>query len=713
MRGWFESTFGAGALAAQFVVALIVVIVLFGIIAAFARRRNKNAGPAQARGRQPRLAVMDMADVDDRRKLLLIRRDNVEHLVMIGGPSDLVIESAIVRNRPAPQASASHAAERAPDRAAAGLAMLANSRAQVRAPSVSPVGSEAASEDEPRPRSGNGSGGGSGEARTAPPLRNPQFVNPYKPPEVAREEKAPSPAAAPAEPAQTPSPASSPAAVAGLAAGAAALTAAAAKVKRRELSPEPETPPEKPAKAPPVLPVGFNGSVDLNTSSSDIAPGAGPETAPEAAPDTATPEPAEQPEPVVSEDTAKTAEEPETAKASEIAAKPVIAPVAIADAMNEEPPATEAEAGADTGATAESEQKAADETVVAESVATAELAQTESAEIAGKTSPDKSPGEIQPGDAAAVDAADEASFGDNLEAELAEALASPEDQSGEVADTSNASADPMPAEPFNAAPDLTGTTSDATAETATEKPSETARGLTPARSFEEVMAEHIRGGDPDIVTPPQTDVPASPEPEAVPAPSGDAGADTAVKAAEPAAERSAAISPFPTIPEDIRRSVLEAARQAERSPDAGPGMADGGVKTTLGDLAERLEQALAEQASTLSGQLKSDTDAKPAPGPAQSPNASIEEWERGGSASSGAEAPDSTPEAAPSADADPEAAPDAAPRQSQAMLEDETDSGVIDFSDRKKAAPENKSSDSLEDEMARLLGELTGRNSGR
>ena len=46
------------------------------------------------------------------------------------------------------------------------------------------------------------------------------------------------------------------------------------------------------------------------------------------------------------------------------------------------------------------------------------------------------------------------------------------------------------------------------------------------------------------------------------------------------------------------------------------------------------------------------------------------------------------------------------------MLEDETDSGVIDFSDRKKAAPENKPSDSLEDEMARLLGELTGRNSG-
>jgi hypothetical protein len=47
------------------------------------------------------------------------------------------------------------------------------------------------------------------------------------------------------------------------------------------------------------------------------------------------------------------------------------------------------------------------------------------------------------------------------------------------------------------------------------------------------------------------------------------------------------------------------------------------------------------------------------------------------------------------------------------MLEDETDSGVIDFSDRKKTSPEDKPSDSLEDEMARLLGELTDGTSGR
>ncbi len=54
-------------------------------------------GGANTRGRQPRLAVIDAATVDGRRRLVLIRRDNVEHLLMIGGPSDLVVEPNIVR----------------------------------------------------------------------------------------------------------------------------------------------------------------------------------------------------------------------------------------------------------------------------------------------------------------------------------------------------------------------------------------------------------------------------------------------------------------------------------------------------------------------------------------------------------------------------------------------------------------------------------------
>jgi hypothetical protein len=49
----------------------------------------------------PRLAVIDAAAVDGRRRLVLVRRDNIEHLLMIGGPSDVVVETNIVRAMPA------------------------------------------------------------------------------------------------------------------------------------------------------------------------------------------------------------------------------------------------------------------------------------------------------------------------------------------------------------------------------------------------------------------------------------------------------------------------------------------------------------------------------------------------------------------------------------------------------------------------------------
>jgi flagellar protein FliO/FliZ len=44
---------------------------------------------------EPRLAVMEQASVDRMRRLVLIRRDDVEHLIMTGGPIDVVIETGI------------------------------------------------------------------------------------------------------------------------------------------------------------------------------------------------------------------------------------------------------------------------------------------------------------------------------------------------------------------------------------------------------------------------------------------------------------------------------------------------------------------------------------------------------------------------------------------------------------------------------------------
>jgi flagellar biogenesis protein FliO len=90
--------FGEGQYGLRFVFAIIVVFALLALTAWLVRRFGADRlGGGGARGRQPRLAVIDAAPVDGRRRLLLIRRDNVEHLVMIGGPTDVLVEANIVR----------------------------------------------------------------------------------------------------------------------------------------------------------------------------------------------------------------------------------------------------------------------------------------------------------------------------------------------------------------------------------------------------------------------------------------------------------------------------------------------------------------------------------------------------------------------------------------------------------------------------------------
>ena len=77
------------------ILSIAILIFLYRLL--FGRRLHM-AG--SSRTRQPRLGVVDAFDLDRQRQLVLVRRDNVEHLIMIGGPNDLVIESAFVRMQP-------------------------------------------------------------------------------------------------------------------------------------------------------------------------------------------------------------------------------------------------------------------------------------------------------------------------------------------------------------------------------------------------------------------------------------------------------------------------------------------------------------------------------------------------------------------------------------------------------------------------------------
>jgi flagellar protein FliO/FliZ len=84
--------------ALTFVFAFVAVLALIGVAAWLVRRfAGSRLGANTNRGRMPRLAVIDAAAVDGRRRLVLVRRDNIEHLLMIGGPTDIVVEPNIVR----------------------------------------------------------------------------------------------------------------------------------------------------------------------------------------------------------------------------------------------------------------------------------------------------------------------------------------------------------------------------------------------------------------------------------------------------------------------------------------------------------------------------------------------------------------------------------------------------------------------------------------
>src|SRR3569833_3464983 len=95
-----------GAYGSRFLLAaggVGIALILLILVLWFLRNRAPSPFVRGGRNRQPRMQVLDAAAVDARRRLVLVRRDNVEHLVMIGGPTDIVIES---RGRPGAGAGA-------------------------------------------------------------------------------------------------------------------------------------------------------------------------------------------------------------------------------------------------------------------------------------------------------------------------------------------------------------------------------------------------------------------------------------------------------------------------------------------------------------------------------------------------------------------------------------------------------------------------------
>jgi flagellar protein FliO/FliZ len=106
--------------ATKYVIAFAIIFILLALFALVLRRLTGNRATLvgeRGRTRQPRLGIVDVYDLDRQRQLILLRRDNVEHLLLVGGPNDVVVETNIVRVAGARlPAAAAEAIERLDDR---------------------------------------------------------------------------------------------------------------------------------------------------------------------------------------------------------------------------------------------------------------------------------------------------------------------------------------------------------------------------------------------------------------------------------------------------------------------------------------------------------------------------------------------------------------------------------------------------------------------
>ena len=108
MPSWLEDVAGPNfAPAVLWTLLALVVLVIVLVIVRIVRSMTFGTFVAGGRNRKTRLAVMDAAAVDSQRRLVLVRRDDVEHLILIGGPTDVVVERDIrlhaSTRRPGPQ----------------------------------------------------------------------------------------------------------------------------------------------------------------------------------------------------------------------------------------------------------------------------------------------------------------------------------------------------------------------------------------------------------------------------------------------------------------------------------------------------------------------------------------------------------------------------------------------------------------------------------
>ena len=87
---------------ARFILALAGVVALIALAGWAAKRFGLAGGIGAPNGRQ-RLRIVETAAIDGKRRLVLLRRDETEHLILLGSEGALLIERGIPATAQAPR----------------------------------------------------------------------------------------------------------------------------------------------------------------------------------------------------------------------------------------------------------------------------------------------------------------------------------------------------------------------------------------------------------------------------------------------------------------------------------------------------------------------------------------------------------------------------------------------------------------------------------
>ncbi|RFC62372.1 hypothetical protein DYI37_16205 [Fulvimarina endophytica] len=97
MPNWFAELAGETFAPLLWVVFVAASVCALAVVVLLLARRTQAGGSllSVARVQRPRLAVVETIGIGERRRLVLVRHDDKEHLLMLGGHTDLVVASGL------------------------------------------------------------------------------------------------------------------------------------------------------------------------------------------------------------------------------------------------------------------------------------------------------------------------------------------------------------------------------------------------------------------------------------------------------------------------------------------------------------------------------------------------------------------------------------------------------------------------------------------